>query len=203
LAIDILVVNPLILSQDPVEQRLMTPYFPLGLLYLAATLREAGYSVDVYDGMFQTNPAQFVQALDRLEPAIVGISALSTVRASALELAALAHARGCLVLLGGADPTARPESYLEHRSGNEYVVDLVVVGEGEETILELMPILQSRAETPLLDEVRGLAYRDAEGKTVRTASRPLRRDIDQIPMPARGVKRACLAKALERALLKA
>jgi anaerobic magnesium-protoporphyrin IX monomethyl ester cyclase len=185
LAIDILVVNPLILSQDPVEQRLMTPYFPLGLLYLAATLREAGYSVDVYDGMFQTDPAQFVQALDRLEPAIVGISALSTVRASALELAALAHARGCLVLLGGADPTARPESYLEHRSGNEYVVDLVVVGEGEETILELMPILQSRAETPLLDEVRGLAYRDAEGKTVRTASRPLRRDIDQIPFPAR------------------
>ncbi len=33
---DILLVNPLFLSQDPVERRLVTPYFPLGLLYLAA-----------------------------------------------------------------------------------------------------------------------------------------------------------------------
>ena len=37
-----LLVNPLYLSKDPVEQRLMTPYFPLGLLYLAATLRDGG-----------------------------------------------------------------------------------------------------------------------------------------------------------------
>jgi radical SAM superfamily enzyme YgiQ (UPF0313 family) len=175
----------LFLSQDSVEQRLMTPYFPLGLLYLAATLREAGYSVGVYDGMFQSDPAQFGQALDRLEPMIVGISALSTVRASALELASLAHARGCLVLMGGADPTARPESYLEVCSGNEHVVDLVVVGEGEETILELMPILQSVPGAPPLDEVKGLAYRDAEGKIVHTAPRPLRQDIDQLPFPAR------------------
>ncbi|MGC9333703.1 MAG: hypothetical protein ACP5JJ_06115 [Anaerolineae bacterium] len=40
--VDLLLVNPLFLVQDPVERRLMTPYFPLGLLYLAATARAAG-----------------------------------------------------------------------------------------------------------------------------------------------------------------
>ena len=141
MAIDILLVNPLFLRNDPVEQRLMTPYFPLGLLYLAATLRQAGYSVAIYDGMFQQGPQHLSRALDRLEPAVVGISVLSTVRQAALELATLAHRRGCLVLVGGADPTARPARYLEHRLGDEHVVDCVVVGEGEETLLELLPAL--------------------------------------------------------------
>jgi radical SAM superfamily enzyme YgiQ (UPF0313 family) len=173
------------LRDDPVEQRLMTPYFPLGLLYLAGTLRKAGYSVDIYDGMFQDGPAHFERALDRLEPAIVGLSVLSTVRESALGLAALAHARGCLVVMGGADPTARPESYLDYRKDDEPVVDWVVVGEGEETILELMPILLSQPGALPLDQVRGLAYRDAEAQVVRTPVRPLRQDVDEIPFPAR------------------
>ena len=185
MAIDILLVNPLFLRNDPVEQRIMTPYFPLGLLYLAATLRQAGYSVDIYDGMFEQDAAHLNAALDRLAPAIVGISALSTVRESALELAALAHARGCRVLLGGADPTTRPESYLEHCVGDEQVVDLVVIGEGEETLLELMPALTGRPEALPLDAIRGLAYRDAQGRPLRTAPRPLSKALDHIPFPAR------------------
>jgi anaerobic magnesium-protoporphyrin IX monomethyl ester cyclase len=185
LTIDILLVNPLFLSRDPVEQRLMTPYFPLGLLYLASTLRQSGYSVAIYDGMFQDGPAHLHHALNQLQPTIVGIGVLSTVRASALELAVIAHARGCTVVVGGADPTARPGSYLEHRHDDAYVVDLVVVGEGEETILELMPILLDRPEALALSAVRGLAYRDADGRTVQTAPRPLRKDVDQIPFPAR------------------
>jgi hypothetical protein len=51
--IDVLLVNPLYLNQDPVEQRLVTPYFPLGLLYLAAVTRDAGYNVSVFDCMFE------------------------------------------------------------------------------------------------------------------------------------------------------
>jgi radical SAM superfamily enzyme YgiQ (UPF0313 family) len=184
-AIDILLANPLFLRQDPVEQRLITPYFPLGLLYLAATLREAGYSVEIYDGMFQDDPSHLSSVLDRLQPTIVGISALSTVRETALELAALAHVRGSVVLMGGADPTARPEAYLEHRKSGRYVVDLVIVGEGEETILELMPNLLAKAGSLTLEQVRGLAYRDADERIVRTPVRPLRKDLDPIPFPAR------------------
>jgi len=63
---DLLLVNPLSLREDPVEQRLMTPYFPLGLLYLAATARQAGYSVALFDAMFsQGGDEAFVAALER------------------------------------------------------------------------------------------------------------------------------------------
>ena len=34
MSIDLLLVNPLFLHEDPVESQLMTPYFPLGILYV-------------------------------------------------------------------------------------------------------------------------------------------------------------------------
>ena len=90
----------------------MTPYFPLGLLYLAATLRDAGYRVGIYDGTFQTDFDDFGRALDKSHPKVVGFGVLGTVRSNALKLASMAVSRGMTVLMSRADPTARPESYL-------------------------------------------------------------------------------------------
>jgi len=184
-SVDILLVNPLYLSVDPVEQRLMTPYFPLGLLYLAATLRNAGYGVAIYDGTFQEGLSDFARALEEHRPAVVGFGVLSTVRSGAMALASMAHARGMIVLMGGADPTARPESYLLGEQGGHLPVDMVVVGEGEETILELMPALLKKPGALALEEIRGLVYCDAAGKVTYTTGRPLRKNIDAIPFPAR------------------
>ena len=64
---DLMLVNPLFLRDDPVEQHLMTPYFPLGLLYLASTARDAGYKVSVFDAMFQENDNAFYVERDRDE----------------------------------------------------------------------------------------------------------------------------------------
>ena len=82
---DILLVNPLFLNQDPVEQRLVTPYFPLGLLYLAAVARDAGYDVAIFDAMFETSDDAFRAALEEHRPRLVGIAALATVRAAAIS----------------------------------------------------------------------------------------------------------------------
>ncbi len=180
---DLLLVNPLFLKDDPVEQRLMTPYFPLGLLHLAATVRQAGYGVSIFDAMFETDDRPFLTALEQQRPRIVGISVLATVRAAALRLAALAHRHGATVIVGGPDPTARPDLYLQHQVDGFHPVDLIVVGEGEETFLELLPLLpKCRAD---LGSVKGLAYLDEEGQVVVTLSRPLIRDLDGLPLPAR------------------
>ncbi|MEE8390850.1 MAG: radical SAM protein [Anaerolineae bacterium] len=185
---DLLLVNPLFVREDPVERRLMTPYFPLGLLYLAAVAREAGYDVAIFDAMFGQRDEDFVAALEREELRVVGVSVLATVRDAALRLAELAHRHGATVVVGGADPTARPDLYLQYQTDGIHPVDLVVVGEGEATLLELLPLLllsEDRLMEHDLDLVKGLAYLSEEGRVVVTPSRPLINDLDSLPLPAR------------------
>jgi radical SAM superfamily enzyme YgiQ (UPF0313 family) len=180
---DLLLVNPLFLRDDPVERRLMTPYFPLSLLYLAAVAREAGYDVAIFDAMFAQSDEAFVAALEQKQPKVVGISVLTTVRDAALHLSTQAHRHGATVIVGGPDPTARPDLYLQHQVDGRHPVDVVVVGEGEETFLELLPrLLNGQAD---LEGIDGLAFRDDIGEIIVTPARPLRQDIDPLPLPAR------------------
>jgi radical SAM superfamily enzyme YgiQ (UPF0313 family) len=186
--IDLMLVNPLFLHEDPGERRLMTPYFPLGLLYLAATARDAGYKVSIFDAMFETGDEAFVAALKAEKPRVVGISALATVRAAALRLAGLAHRHGAKVVVGGADPTGRPESYLRHQNNGLRPVDVVVVGEGEQTLLELLPRLLGKVASPdRLLQIAGLAFLDADDQLVSTNSRQHCTDLDSLPQPARNL----------------
>jgi len=182
---DLMLVNPLFLKDDPVESRLMTPYFPLGLLYLAAVVREAGYTVSIFDAMFAESDDAFAHAMAREEPRVVGFGVLATVRQAAFRLADLARSSGAKVVVGGADPTARPDLYLQRRADGRHPVDVAVVGEGEETILELLPLLLGDTPAAALRDVKGIAYRDMHGNVVQTDRRPLLADVDALPLPAR------------------
>jgi anaerobic magnesium-protoporphyrin IX monomethyl ester cyclase len=183
--VDLLLANPLFLHEDPVESRLMTPYFPLGLLYVAAAARKVGFKVAIFDAMFARGDDSFVATLKHTQPKVVGLSVLSTVRRAAFRLAALAKQRGATVVMGGADPTARPEVYLQYQAQGIHPVDVVTVGEAEETIAELMPLLLQSGPGRSLQDVQGLAYRDATGELVTTGRRPLIDNVDHIPLPAR------------------
>ncbi|MBO9309125.1 MAG: radical SAM protein, partial [Chloroflexi bacterium] len=186
--VDILLANPLFVWLDPVERQLMTPYFPLGLLYLAAVLRQNAYSVAVYDGAFEQGYSGFERALARYRPKAVGITALITVRRHALALAEIAKRHGAMVIFGGPDPTGKPEAYLRHSGADgKRVVDFIVWDEGEATIIELMNHLTGRHGADLLSlrAIRGLRFRDERGEVVSTPPRPAIADMDSIPFPAR------------------
>ncbi|MBN1402398.1 MAG: B12-binding domain-containing radical SAM protein [Anaerolineae bacterium] len=184
MSVDVLLANPLFLARDPVERRLMTPYFPLGLLYLAACLREAGFSVAIFDGMFKPGPESFTEALRAHRPRVVGLSILTTVRATAVELAQSARAAGAVIVVGGSDPTARPESYLEPSLGRGPVADFVVIGEGEDALVALVATILGSGGPSSWAQIPGIAYR-LDDELVLTQPRSLRRDIDSIPIPAR------------------
>jgi len=186
---DILLANPLFISKDPVEARLMTPYFPLGLLYLASMLRQHDYQVAMFDGTFEPDYDSFEQAMQQVQPRIVGITALITTRIHALKLAEIAKRFGAYVIFGGPDPTGKPEAYLRHCNANgERVVDMIVWDEGEITLLELMDHLTGRGESHALSTIKGLRYLDyldAQGKVISTPHRPAIQDMDSIPFPSR------------------
>ncbi len=178
---DILLANPLFLNQNEAERELMTPYFPLGLLYLAAYLRERDFSVEIFDATFAEGETAFLEALEQHHPRVVGLTALQPTREAALSLARRAHAFGATVVLGGPDPTRYPGDYLA-----DPAVDIVVHHEGEETLVELLGALgQQDDDQPDLHAIRGLAFRDGDGEVIITPTRPYISDLDSIPAPAR------------------
>jgi anaerobic magnesium-protoporphyrin IX monomethyl ester cyclase len=184
---DITLVHPLFIDKDPVEREIMTPYFPLGLMYLAAVLRQHGYTVEMFDCAFHQDYDVFEQYMRQTRPRVVGITALTTVRRSALVLADIAHRYGATVIAGGADPTASPERYLFHTgSGGELPVDAVAFKEGEMTMLALADHVFRRGDhAQALDDIAGLRLRGDDGQVIATAPRPFIPELDSLPFPAR------------------
>lgn len=152
---------------------------PLGLAYIAGILEDRGVAVDVADmcayGMDMTG----IEAeLRRSEASIVGITATTPQIHAAWEIAGRAKRvlPGCRVVLGGVHPTSLPDESLRNPH-----VDFVVRGEGELTILELVRALCGGTD---LAGIRGLSFRDNGGIT-HNPPRPLIRDLDSLPFPAR------------------
>jgi radical SAM superfamily enzyme YgiQ (UPF0313 family) len=168
------------LSKNPDEQVASSPYFPLGLLYLAGYVRDQGHDVAIFDATFAEDESAFLEALRREAPDVVGISALLPTRDMALTLAQMAHERGAVVVAGGPDPTLSPGLYAAHPA-----VDIVVHHEGEQTIAALLALVD--AEQLTLDALRdepGLAFR-AGGQLVVNEPRPPIENLDSLPLPAR------------------
>ena len=177
---DILLVNPVFLNQNKAERALNTPYFPLGLLYLAAFLREEGFDVDIYDSTFKSGIDDFAAVLETSRPDVVGISVVSPNRQQTLQVAKTASQNNAAVILGGPDPTRFPEDYLTHPE-----VDIVVHHEGELTLVELLGYLLGSKVEPELSTIAGIAYRD-EGQHIRVnPRRSYILDLDKLPLPAR------------------
>jgi radical SAM superfamily enzyme YgiQ (UPF0313 family) len=99
-------------------------------------------------------------------------------RARVLQVIAAARAVGSHVVVGGPDPANYLEEYLSRGA------DVVVVGEGELTLEELVPHLVQHGPTHL-DSIRGIVYRTDDGAIVRTEPRPMLADLDAQPFPDR------------------
>lgn len=147
---------------------------PLGLLIVATCLRAAGVTVIVVDGRLDPAFRERVLELVRQDTLLyVGFSVMTGQVREALRLAREVKAlRPRLpVVFGGVHATLFPE-----QTARDPHVDIVVVGDGEDTSVELAHALSGDV---LLDSVRGIAYR-REGEVFMTSPRPLR-DLDSLP----------------------
>lgn len=173
---DILLAHGYFLALDPAEQRVMRPHPPLGLLYLSSHLKQQGFRVGIFDSTFRTLDA-FADALDRDRPPVVGIAVNLMTKRNALRMIAIAKRRGARVVIGGPDPPHHADRYLDAGA------DVVVIGEGEMTLAELIVALQSR--TADLSLVDGIAFKGADGAVARTRPRAQIADLDRQPNPDR------------------
>ena len=183
---DVLLGQAYALRLDPKLNGAGQPFAPLGTLYAAAGLREAGHAVALHDEMTASAAGEWSAALDRHRPRVAALyedsfnyltkMCLSRMREAALAKIAAARARGCEVLVAGSDATDHPEPYLSAGAR------AVIAGEGEITLREAVAALFARGAAGL-SEVPGLVLA-APGAPVRTAPRPFVRDIDTLPRPA-------------------
>jgi radical SAM superfamily enzyme YgiQ (UPF0313 family) len=145
-----------------------------GLGYLAGALIHAGYTdVDIFDGAVESESLEARLAREHFD--LVGISSPTPLIDEAYRDAKIAKAHGAITILGGPHPTLMPEECLAQPD-----VDFVARGEAEETIVELV-MAHSRAP---LHEIRGLSYRDENGRVMHNAPRALADNLDAIPFPA-------------------
>jgi radical SAM superfamily enzyme YgiQ (UPF0313 family) len=155
-----------------------TSLLPVGLGYISAVLRERGFESRIAN--LSKSGWKETEALLRTErPDILGISQFTHNRFESLKLAALAKKTdpACFVVFGGPHATHRAlEILAENRS-----VDSVVMGEGEETFLELAGCLAAGKRS--LESVRGLALRSGNDILLTPPREPLA-NLDNLPLPA-------------------
>lgn len=146
---------------------------PLGLLYIAGALLKNNIEVQIIDGCFEGKPS-ILKAISEFKPQLVGVTCLTPERKKSFEVAQMVkdYDPRIKVILGGAHATIMYKQILENYSS----VDYVVIGEGEQTCLEIVQGLEP-------SKISGLAYRENE-KIVKTAPRHYVENLDDLPFPA-------------------
>lgn len=151
---------------------------PFGILYLAAALEKAGFSVRLFHGEGTKAYIDELAALVAKEsPVLVGLSTLTGPTIIPTVQASLAIRRRSRVPIvwGGYHPTIVPEETLR----NDFV-DVVVLSEGEETLVELAKtIRESGLDPQKLSRILGIGFKDG-GRPVLTALRPFLKDLDSL-----------------------
>lgn len=156
-------------------------FFPQGLAYLAAVLRKEGYNVTIYNQDIHHYPDNHLTAyLDDNHFDVIGVGVIAgyyqyqkLLRISK-SIEKSKH-RPAHYIIGGHGPSPEPGYFLKKTGA-----DIVVMGEGEATILELLTALGKHES---MQSIKGIAYKDG-GQVIVNPRRELIQDVDSIPWPA-------------------
>ncbi len=152
---------------------------PLGLMYVAAALEQAGHEVQMLDNYLMQQSTEEVQQLVlKLQPAIVGITCGSATYKKCVETAKAIKqvVPGCKIVVGGWHASYMPESLLETPE-----IDYAVMGEGEQAITELAAFIL-KGDLVGASNVAGVVSRSPSG-VIKNECKFM--NMDELPFPAR------------------
>ncbi len=148
---------------------------PLGILSIAAFLGDHSYEVRIFDWSNEELNEDKLRSLRAFNPNVVGLTVImgaSILRSK--KVSTWAKDLGCKVVWGGPFPSVLTDICLRQAP-----IDFAVVGEGEETMLELCDALREDAS---VEGIKGLAY--IKDGALKLEPRPRIRDLDSLPMPS-------------------
>ncbi len=185
----ILLTHGYFIAEDEKEQQIMKPYPPLGLLYVSAYLKENNFDNTIFDSTFSSKNKLHVFLLDN-QPKIVALYVNIITKLNVLAIIKFIKSQETLkhtkIILGGPDLTYNIDNYLNNSA------DFLVIGEGEQTMLELVKCLyknekqgqREKKKEDKLKEINGIAFRK-NGKIIQTAARQKLKDLSELPLPNR------------------
>jgi len=151
----------------------------LGLLHLAAEVREQGFNPSIIESdIFNLTAEQVAKQVIKQKPKYVGITLFTVGVWSAAEIARLIKEAlpSTTIIVGGPHISSMGVETIERFSQFEYAVD----GEGEKVLTELLEALENETD---LFKVPALIYRD-EFMIRKTPGKPVNRVLDELPYPA-------------------
>lgn len=164
------------LNYDPKELEIMRPYPTLGLLYISSYLKEKKQNCIVVDSTFSTNE-KWQNEILTIQPTAIAfyVNLMTKIKVLELVLFVKKNLPNCQMIAGGPDVTYNIENYLKNG------FDFVVIGEGEQTMLELLQSIQNKSN---LSEVSGIAYIN-NNELIVTSSREKIKELNELPLPDR------------------
>ncbi len=163
----------LTLSCYPQLDKIWNDLTPLGLGYLASSARAALPGADIFI-------SRDFDALLEHKPDLVGFTTVThNINYCINQARRVKEELGCPVLIGGA--------HVSLMSVLDEPFDVAVIGEGEQTFVELLCLYQAeKCFTPQsLAKINGIRYRDESGAVVQTPARAPIQDLDSLPFPDR------------------
>lgn len=147
----------------------MNPWIPIGQLYIAALLEKNGVEVVIYDRNKETR--SLFKLIDEFSPEHIGIGAMTVQAQDAFHLCAVIKSKypSIPLSLGGVHFTFKPFDGIN-------VADMVIVGEGEYTYLDI-------CQDKPLGEIKGLIFKSGE-IIIDNGPRPFIQNLDELPLPA-------------------
>jgi radical SAM superfamily enzyme YgiQ (UPF0313 family) len=153
---------------------------PLGIMYLASYIREKRHDeVMIKDLLFIDDlDNELVRIISQFNPSIFGISAIANEAENLHKIASIVKVYNpkIKVIIGGPYLS----SFKSEAMADENI-DIGVIGEGEETFIELLNKIEN--DTADLSSVNGIIYQD-DNKIIATQQRPYIYDLDMLPYPA-------------------
>jgi radical SAM superfamily enzyme YgiQ (UPF0313 family) len=162
------------------DNAMIINYFPLGLAYIAATLLKEGYKVEIYNQDISHYPEEHLtECLNKKKYDLIGVSVIGGYyqyrKLLKISDAINKSNNRPFYVIGGHGPSPDPEFFIKKTKA-----DVVAIGEGETTVIELIKTLLSKKPLSL---VKGIAFKDGD-KVIVNERQPLIKDVDSIPFPA-------------------
>lgn len=148
---------------------------PLGLTYINASLKNAGYKTRVVDILFDPRMSELKNSA--ISGGIYLISFPTALFNQVKGIISLIRQKDpeSFIIGGGPHPSANKEKTLE-----EMDIDMAVLGESEIGIIEIVKTIECAGD---FSRLQGIVYRDVHGKVIRTPDRPFIENLDDLPIP--------------------